>query len=300
MEIGYTVSVKSVKNTNLTMNPESFTQWQQWELLSEKAVNFGMNLAAALAIFLIGKWLAGKIVRLLRLAMNRAKVDITLVSFLCNVAYVLLLVLVIMTALNQVGVPTTSAAALIGGAGLAVGLSLKDQLSNFAAGALIIFFRPFKVGDYIKSSGFEGYVREIKIAQTSLRTYANEEVVIPNSLIMGGTIINKSSLPLWRAQVKVGVDYACDLKVAKAAILAAATEHPKCLQTEKQASVQITNLADSAIEITLWAWTTEADWWGFQCDLYEQVVENLRAVNINIPFPQQDVHITGFTPDSSK
>ncbi|MCF7530531.1 mechanosensitive ion channel family protein [Neisseria lisongii] len=272
-------------------NFEQLTHFKGWEHLADTGMSFGTDVLAALAIFIGGKWLVTRVVKLMKAALTRAKVDMTLVSFLGNVANIGLLILVIIAALSKVGIPTTSVTALIGGAGLAIALSLKDQLSNFAAGALIILFRPFQVGDYIKVNGFEGYVREIKMVQTSLRTYANEEVVLPNSVVMGNSITNKSSLPLWRAQVVVGVDYACDLKTAKAAVLKAATDHPKCIQTEKPASVQITNLGDNAIEITLWAWTTEADWWAFQCDLNEQVVENLRAANINIPFPQRDVHI---------
>lgn len=274
----------------------SWQDWQKWDLLADKASVFGANLIAALIIFFVGKWVAGKLVQLMQLAMKRAKVDPTLIGFLSNVGYVAMLVMIIMTALNKMGVPTTSAAALIGGAGLAIGLSLKDQLSNFAAGALIIFFRPFKVGDYIKVGGYEGFVREIKIVQTSLRTYANEEVVLPNGMVMSDSIVNKSSLPYWRSQVVVGVDYACDLKQAQAAVLKAALDHPKCINDVKPASVQITNLGDNAIEITLWAWSNEADWWRVQCDLYEAVVENLRAVDINIPFPQRDIHIISAPP----
>lgn len=278
------------------MNFDNFTFEQlfslkSWEHLAENGMDFGLNLLAAAAIFVIGRWLTTYIVKLMKAALTRAKVDLTLVSFLGNVANIGLLIMVIIAALGKLGVPTTSVTALVGGAGLAIALSLKDQLSNFAAGALIILFRPFKVGDYIKVNGFEGYVHEIKMVQTSLRTYANEEVILPNSVVMSSSITNKSSLPQWRAQVLVRVDYACDLKAAKAAVLRAATEHPKCIQTEKPATVQVTNLGDNAIEITLWAWTTEANWWGFQCDLYENVVENLREVNINIPFPQRDVHI---------
>ena len=282
------------------MNMDAIKSWAHWDLLADKAMTYGGQALAALVIFIVGKWLTGKAVSLTRMALTRAKVDITLVGFLGNILNILLLALVAMAALSKVGVPTTSAAALIGGAGLAIGLSLKDQLSNFAAGALIILFRPFKVGDYIKAGDTEGYVREIKIVQTSLRSYANEEVIIPNSVLMGSSIVNKSSLPQWRAQVVVGVDYACDLKVAKAAVLRAATEHPKNVETVKPASVQITNLGDNAIEITLWAWTEEADWWGFQCDLYERVVENLRAVEIGIPFPQRDIHVIGLDKIAAK
>ncbi|MFC5919180.1 mechanosensitive ion channel family protein [Neisseria weixii] len=278
------------------MNFDKFTFEQlfslkSWDRLAENGMDFGLNLLAAAAIFVIGRWLTTYIVKLMKAALTRAKVDLTLVSFLGNVANIGLLIMVIIAALGKLGVPTTSVTALVGGAGLAIALSLKDQLSNFAAGALIILFRPFKVGDYIKVNGFEGYVSEIKMVQTSLRTYANEEVILPNSVVMSNSITNKSSLPQWRAQVLVGVDYACDLKAAKAAVLRAATEHPKCIQTEKPATVQVTGLGDNAIEITLWAWTTEADWWGFQCDLYENVVGNLREVGINIPFPQRDIHI---------
>ena len=263
-----------------------------WEQLAQTGMSFGMNLLAALAIFFIGRWIATRLVTLMKAALTRAKVDKTLVSFLGNVANIGLLILVIIAALGKLGIPTTSVTALIGGAGLAVALSLKDQLSNFAAGALIILFRPFKVGDFIRVNGFEGIVREIKMVQTSLSTPDNEEVVLPNSMVMSNSIVNRSSLSLCRAQVVVGVDYACDLKVAKDAVLRAATEHPLCVQTkERPAVVYITNLGDSAIEITLWAWTQEENLGPFRFALNEQVVENLREANINIPFPQCDVHL---------
>ena len=139
-----------------------------WERLIEVGIAFGTNLLAALAIFFIGRWIATRIVILMKAALIRARVDKTLVSFLGNVANVGLLILVIIAALGKLGIPTTSVTALIGGAGLAVNLSLKDQLSNFAAGALIILFRPFKVGDFIRVSGFEGTVSEIKMVQTTL------------------------------------------------------------------------------------------------------------------------------------
>ena len=271
---------------------ENLSSFSGWERLVETGMAFGTNLIAALAIFLIGKWIASRLVILMKAALTRAKVDRTLVSFLGNVANIGLLILIIIAALGKLGIPTTSVTALIGGAGLAVALSLKDQLSNFAAGALIILFRPFKVGDYIKVNGFEGFVSEIKMVQTALSTPDNEEVILPNSVVMSNSIVNRSSMPLCRVQVVVGVDYACDLKAAKAAVLKAATEHPLCVQTQgKEAVTYITNLADSAIEITLWAWTNEADLGAFRFGLNEQVVENLRAANINIPFPQRDVHI---------
>ena len=271
---------------------QALSSFSGWEHLAQVGMSFGTNLLAALAIFFIGRWVATRVVTLMKAALTRAKIDKTLVSFLGNVANIGLLILIIIAALGKLGIPTTSVTALIGGAGLAVALSLKDQLSNFAAGALIILFRPFKVGDFIRVNGFEGIVREIKMVQTSLSTPDNEEVVLPNSVVMTNSITNRSSLPLCRAQVVVGVDYACDLKVAKAAVLRAATEHPLCVQTkERPAVVYITNLGDSAIEITLWAWTQEENLGPFRFALNEQVVENLRAANINIPFPQRDVHL---------
>ena len=271
---------------------QALSSFSGWEHLAQVGMSFGTNLLAALAIFFIGRWVATRVVTLMKAALTRAKVDKTLVSFLGNVANIGLLILIIIAALGKLGIPTTSVTALIGGAGLAVALSLKDQLSNFAAGALIILFRPFKVGDFIRVNGFEGIVREIKMVQTSLSTPDNEEVVLPNSVVMTNSITNRSSLPLCRAQVVVGVDYACDLKVAKDAVLRAATEHPLCVQTkERPAVVYITNLGDSAIEITLWAWTQEENLGPFRFALNEQVVENLRAANINIPFPQRDVHL---------
>ena len=276
----------------MNFNLENLSSFSGWESLIETGMAFGTNLVAALAIFFVGRWIASRLVILMKAALTRAKVDRTLVSFLGNVANIGLLILIIIAALGKLGIPTTSVTALIGGAGLAVALSLKDQLSNFAAGALIILFRPFKVGDYIKVNGFEGTVSEIKMVQTALRTPDNEEIILPNSVVMSNSIVNRSSMPLCRVQVVVGVDYACDLKAAKAAVLKAATEHPLCVQTQgKEAVTYITNLADSAIEITLWAWTNEADLGAFRFGLNEQVVENLRAANINIPFPQRDVHI---------
>lgn len=279
---------------NMDINLDQLSSLSGWQRLAETGMSFGTNLLAALAIFLIGKWIVTRLVILMKAALTRAKVDRTLVSFLGNVANVGLLILVIIAALGKLGIPTTSVTALIGGAGLAVALSLKDQLSNFAAGALIILFRPFKVGDFIKVNGFEGTVSEIKMVQTSLHTPDNEEVILPNSVVMSNSIVNRSSDPLCRAQVVVGVDYACDLKAAKAAVLKAATEHPLCVQTAgREAVAHVTNLGDSAIEITLWAWTNEANLGAFRFGLNEQVVENLRAAKINIPFPQRDVHIIG-------
>ncbi|MFV2030093.1 mechanosensitive ion channel family protein [Neisseria sp. S1] len=264
----------------------STNNWLHWERWADKTMLFGGDLLEALVILLVGKWIVGRIVALVQKAFARSKVDKTLAGFIINVLNILLLVFVLMTALSKVGVPTNSVAALIGGAGLAVGLALKDQLSNFAAGVLIILFRPFKVGDFIRAGDKEGYVLEIKIVQTSLRTDANEEVIIPNGVLMSSSIVNKSSLPQRRAQVVVGVGYGADLQAAKAAVLRAATEHPKNIETVNPATVQITNLGSGSIEITLWAWTEEADWWDFQCDLNERVVENLRAANISMPFPQ--------------
>ena len=280
--------------SNIDINLDQFSSLSGWQRLAEMGMSFGTNLLAALAIFLIGKWITTHLVILMKAALIRAKVDRTLVSFLGNVANIGLLILIIIAALGKLGIPTTSVTALVGGAGLAVALSLKDQLSNFAAGALIILFRPFKVGDFIKVNGFEGFVSEIKMVQTALITPDNEEVILPNSVVMSNSIVNRSSDPLCRAQVVVGVDYACDLKAAKAAVLKAATEHPLCVQTAgRKAVAHVTNLGDSAIEITLWAWTNEANLGAFRFGLNEQVVENLRAAKINIPFPQRDVHIIG-------
>lgn len=252
-----------------------------WEHLAEAGITFGINLAAALAIFIIGRKLAARIVRFEKAALDRAKVNPTLSSFLGSVTNIGLLLLVIIAALGQLGIPTASLTALVGGAGLAVALSLKDQLSNFAAGALIIFFRPFQVGDYIKVNGFEGYVREIKMVQTSLRTYADEEIILPNSVVMGNSIVNKSSLPLWRAQVLVNIPTGSDIGQAKAAVLKAAQSCPECLQTDPP-SVQVTAITGGSIQLTLWAWTNEADWWQVQCGLNEAVVARLREEGIGI------------------
>ena len=263
------------------MNTDTlFSSSKVWTTLAGHGADFAVNLAAALLIFLIGRWLSAKLTALTKAALQRGKVDPTLASFIGSVVNIGLLIVVIIAALGKAGIPTTSLTALVGGAGLAVALSLKDQLSNFAAGALIILFRPFKAGDYIKINGFEGFVREIKMVQTSLRTCSGEEVVLPNSVVMSTSLINTSSLPLRRAQIVVNLPYSADLEAAKTVLLNTAASHPSSAHDTHPASVQITKLGDSSIELTLLAWTNEADWWPFQCALNEQAAKGLHAAGL--------------------
>lgn len=250
------------------------------------------NIIIAILIFIIGKWIAKKFIRLFAKGLQKAQIDATLVSFITNVLYAFALLVLVLTALNQVGISTTSAAAVFGGAALAIGLSLKDQLSSFAAGVIIILFRPFRVGELVEIGGVTGVVQEIKIIHTTLVTLDNQLIVIPNGNITTHTITNYWALPERRINLTVGIGYSSDLLKAKAEIMRIVQDHEKVLTTPEP-SVQVTNLGDNAVDITLYAWTKRQDWWATSCEVTEQIKLAFDAVGIDIPFPQRSVHITG-------
>ncbi len=249
------------------------------------------KLVAALATLFIGRWVAARIADLLRRAMRRAAFDPTLTGFLGNAAYGLLLALVLISALGQLGVNTTSAAALLGGAGIAIGLSLKDQLSAFAAGAMLIVFRPFKVGDFVDAGGVTGTVEAIRIVVTVLRTPNNQEVMVPNDRVWGSVITNFSSRETRRIDLQIGIAYDSDLKTARelAARIVAADAR---VLGEPAPWTGITELGDSAIVLTVRPWVKTADFWQTRADLIEAIKTAFDEGGITIAFPQLDVHLT--------
>lgn len=266
---------------------DSLKDSEQWMALVLPALT---NIVAAIAIFLIGKWLARIIVRLMQSAMRRSKVDETLTGFLGNVLYGLAMAVVVIAALGQLGVETTSAAAIIGGAALAIGLSLQGQLSSLAAGVMIILFRPMKVGDFIEVGGIMGTVAEIKIIHTLLRTLDNQIVVIPNANITTQTLTNFSVLPTRRIDLTVGIGYGSDLLLAKKVLERLLQEEPRLL-AEPAFTVQVKELADSSVNFAVRAWVNSSDWWGTRCDLTERIKLAFDAEGIEIPFPQMSVHL---------
>lgn len=260
------------------------------DALMALAQAFGIKLLLALATFFIGKWLASLLVKGIRSAMQRAKVEATLVAFIGNVAYGLLLAVVIITALGQLGVSTTSAAALLGGAGLAIGLSLKDQLASFAAGVMIILFRPFKQGDFIEGGGTLGTVEEVRIIATVLRTPNNQQVTVPNASIWGATITNYNANPKRRIDMPIGISYDSDIRKARDIARRVCTEDSRVLD-DPAIWIGVTDLADSAVIISVRPWVKTPDFWQTRSDLLEQIKLAYDDAGIVIPFNQMDVHL---------
>jgi small conductance mechanosensitive channel len=250
---------------------------------------YGIRVIAALAIFIIGRWVAKGLRNLLRRVMTRSKVDKTLISFVCNLSYVVLLAFVIIAALSKLGIETTSLIAILGAASLAIGLALRGSLSNFAAGVMMIIFRPFKVGDFIEGGGTSGTVEEIQIFSTQLKTADNKTVIIPNSKIFGDKIVNYSTKPTRRVDMTFGIGYEDDIDKSRSVIQGIIDKDKRVLK-DPAPLVVVSELADSSVNFTVRVWTKSADYWGVFFDTTETVKKQFDAESISIPYPQQDVH----------
>ncbi|MBU5616474.1 mechanosensitive ion channel [Psychrobacter sp. TAE2020] len=260
--------------------------------LTDSVLSLLFKVLLALLIFTVGRWLTQKATRILHGIMIRSRVDVTAANFLSRMLYGVLIVIVALAALNQVGVHTTSVVAILGGAAVAIGLALKDQLSNFAAGIMIVTFRPFVKGDYVQISNFTGTVGEITLVNTHLTTINNHDIIIPNSSITTSAVTNYTSLPNRRVDITIRIGYDANIKVVKDLILKLAHDNPVAFN-EPEPIVRVTNLGDNSVDLTLNVWTTNADWWSMQCDLLEQFKNVFDDEKINIPFPQRSVHIKG-------
>lgn len=260
--------------------------------LTNNALSLAIKVALAILIFVVGRWLAKKAVTVSHKMMLRSRLDDTVANFLGRLIYGVLLVVVVLAALSKVGVQTTSVVAILGGAAVAIGLSLKDQLSNFAAGIMIVTFRPFVRGDYVQISSYTGTVTDITLINTHLTTTNNHDIIIPNSDITTSAVTNYTALPNRRVDITVGIGYDADIKTAKNVMLSLAKNNPLAF-TDPEPIVRVTNLGDNSVDLTLNVWTTNADWWTMQCDLLEQFKYALDDKNIDIPFPQRNVHVKG-------
>ncbi|MCK9293931.1 MAG: mechanosensitive ion channel [Desulfobulbaceae bacterium] len=249
-----------------------------------------INVLAALAIFMIGKWGARFFQHLSEKLMTRSKVEPTLVKFVGNLIYVALFTFVALAALGQIGIQTTSFIAVIGAAGLAVGLALQGSLSNFAAGVLLILFRPFKKGDYIESAGTAGTVDEIQIFTTMLVTPDNKLIIVPNSKIISDNIVNISAKATRRVDFVFGVSYADDIDRVKTVILQVLGEDRRIHQ-EPEVFVGVLALADSSVNLAVRVWVNEADYWPVFFDTNEKMKKRFDAEGITIPFPQRHIHL---------
>jgi small conductance mechanosensitive channel len=254
------------------------------------AVTYGIKTIGAVAVFIIGKWLAKLLTKLFRKGLEKSDTDITLVKFLGDLVYFGLFVLVVIAALGTLGVNTTSFAAIVGAAGLAVGLALQQNFSNFGAGVIILFLRPFKVRDFVEAGGATGVIESISIFNTIVKTGDNKIIIVPNSNIIGGNIVNYSKEPVRRIDLVIGVGYEDDLKLVKSTLEEILNSHPKVLKDPAPA-VALAELADSSVNFNVRPWVKSEDYWGVRSELLETIKTTFDEKGINIPYPQMDVHV---------
>lgn len=269
---------------------ESIQEFAQEFTDPEKLAAFAGNVLAAIAIYLVGKIVVRILTGLLEKVMTRAKVDATLSSFLSNIAHYVLITFVILMALESLGVDTTSLAAIMGAAGLAVGLALQSSLSNFASGVMIILFKPFRVGDFVEAGGVSGTVEEISIFSTLMKTGDNKQIIVPNGSIYGGNIINYSAKPTRRIDMVVGCGYGDDLRAVKA-FLTILVESDERILKDPAPVVAVSELGDSSVNFVVRPWVNSADYWAVLWDLNERVKLGFDERGFNIPYPTQDVHV---------
>lgn len=276
--------------------------WQDYlnpELIQAYALQYGKVIFFSLLIFIIGKWVAARISRLSERAMGRAKLDATLIRFISNIVHAVLLVFVVIAALSQLGVETTSLAAVLAAAGLAIGLALQGSLSNFAAGVMIIAFRPFKAGDYVEAGGCAGSVEEVTVFHTVMKTPDNKKVIVPNSAITSGPITNYSAHDTRRIDLVFGIGYDDDIKTAKT-VLETILQNDERVLKDPAPTIGVLELADSSVNLACRPWVRTADYWAVYWDVMEQVKQRFDEEGITIPYPQQSVYMHHIQADDSK
>jgi small conductance mechanosensitive channel len=271
---------------------ETLSSWIDPKTLGDIALAWGGRVAAALLVFLIGRIIARTLTLWFRRAVGRVGIDDTLTHFFGSLVYIVLLIFVALTAVAILGVPTTNFLAMIGAAGLAIGLAVKDSLSNFSSGVMLVFFRPFKVGDYVEAAGVGGTVEAIGIFNTIVKTPDNRVITIPNSLVYAGTITNYTAEPRRRIDLVIGISYADDVAKAKTLIgeILAADER---VLADPAPALLLLELADSSVNIAVRPWVATADYWSVRSDLLERIKRTLEDNGLSIPFPQRDLHIVG-------
>lgn len=271
---------------------ESITaiDWTDPSIIESLLIPWGIRVAVALAIFIVGRWIAKWLTGVLRRVMTRGKLDDMLINFLGNIVYMVLLLAVVMAALDHLGIQTTSLLAVFGAAGLAIGLALKDSLANFSSGVMIILFRPFKVGDFIEAGGASGVVEEVRMFATILRTGDNREIILPNGQIYGGMITNYSAKPTRRIDMVFGIGYGDDIARAKQLMEDIMKQDARIL-ADPAPSVALGELGDSSVNFNVRPWVNSGDYWPVRADLLEKIKLAFDANGISIPFPQQDVHM---------
>ena len=252
--------------------------------------SYAFSLVMALLVFIIGKWAVNKIVDILGTVLRKVKgMDETLIKFLENIVYYALMIIVLLAALGKLGVETTSFLAILGAAGLAIGLALKDSLGNFASGVMIILFKPFKVDDTVTAGGVTGTVKEVGIFNSIFVTADNQKIIVPNGAITTGSITNVNAYETRRIDLIIGIGYKDDIKKAKEVLTNVATSNEKIL-VDKGISVVVSELATSSVNFTINVWVKTSDYSEVKFYLLENIKLSFDNEGISIPYPQQDVH----------
>lgn len=259
-------------------------------LIQTYLVPWSLKILLALAILLVGRLIASRVTRLAVHVMEKSGMDAMLVKFLSSVAYVLLLIVVMVAAIDALGVNVTSLLAIVGAAGLAVGLALKDSLSNLAAGVMIIVFRPFRIGDLITAAGHTGSVDEIGMFNTMLRTIDNQRIIMPNSSVINSTIVNASVLPTRRIDLIISISYEDDIGKARDIISTVVKTDTRVLQ-EPSFTIGVIALADSSVDLFVRPWVATDQYWDVRAALMENIKKALEAAGLTIPYPQQNVYM---------
>ena len=260
------------------------------DTLTVWVTQYSVKLVAAILIIIIGRWISRRISRLLGRLLDKNNVDVTLVRFAENLTYYALIVVVLIAAVGQLGINTTSFLTIVGAAGLAIGLALKDSLSNFAAGVMLTLFRPFRVGDFVEAGGVTGTVQGITIFNTVLNTPDNQKVIIPNSIITSDVITNVTANDTRRVDLVIGISYSDDIAKAKK-IVSDLLQKEKRVLSDPAPVIAVSELADSSVNLVVRPWVKTGDYWTVRFDLTEEIKNSFDEAGISIPFPQQDVHL---------
>jgi small conductance mechanosensitive channel len=253
-------------------------------------MNYGPNILLALLTLIIGLWVIRLLGKGFGRAMDKADLEISLKKFLLSLVSILLKILLVISVVSMLGVQMTSFIALLGAAGLAVGLALQGSLANFAGGVLILLFKPFKVGDFIDAQGYLGSVNAIQVFNTILKTPDNKTIIIPNGDLSNGSITNFTTEEKRRVDLTFGIGYGDDLKKAKDILVDLVKKESRILN-EPEPVVVVSELGDSSVNFTVRVWAMSSDYWGIYFDMQENVKLTFDAQGISIPFPQRDVHV---------
>jgi small conductance mechanosensitive channel len=259
--------------------------------LTEITVEYGPRVIGAIVVFIIGLWVVKAITKAIGRAMDKSKLDVSLKPFLKGMINILLKAMLIISVLGMLGIEMTSFIAILGAAGLAVGLALSGTLQNFAGGVMILVFKPFKVGDFIDAQGYMGTVSQIQIFNTYLKTPDNKTIIIPNGGLSTSSMTNYSAEEKRRVDWTFGIAYGDDVDKARAVVKKLCDADARILK-DPEVFIAVSELADSSVNFAVRAWVNAADYWGVFFDMNEKVYKTFNKEGLNIPFPQMDVHLS--------